>query len=223
MPSYLLLPSVLVGAASWEPVAHVLRAGGDAAVVASTAGCSTPEQVLTAYLTAVPRRVDGAVVLVAHSNAGYFAPEVAAAADPCGVVYVDAALPAAAGPSRLAPPPFRDFLAGLADPDGMLPPWTRWWDDIEGLFPDDATRARIERGEPRLPLAYFDQTVRPPAGWTGHPSAYLSFGDTYADEVRRAEALGWPVRRMPGGHLHLLHDPVGCARRIRELAVELHC
>lgn len=131
--------------------------------------------------------------------------------------------PPTAGPSPLAPPPFRDFLAGLADPHGMLPPWTRWWADTEGLFPDDATRARIEREQPRLPLAYFDGTVRPPAGWTARPSAYLAFGDTYADEVRRAEALGWPVRRTPGGHLHLLHDPVGCVRHIRALAMELHC
>jgi hypothetical protein len=39
-----------------------------------------------------------------------------------GVVYVDAALP---GRGHSATP---EFLNRLATPDGLLPPWTTWWD-----------------------------------------------------------------------------------------------
>ena len=75
------------------------------------------------------------------------------------------------------------MLESLADDDGLLPPWTQWWDDLSGLFPDDATRAAIEAGQPRLPLSYFTATLPVPDGWASGPCAYLAFGDTYAEEV----------------------------------------
>ncbi|HET6654394.1 MAG TPA: hypothetical protein VFH10_17285 [Nocardioides sp.] len=217
MTRYVLLPSPLVGAATWRPVAEVLRAGGASVAVASTDGCTTPEQVQAAYVAAVPPG-DGAMVLVPHSNAGYLAANVAAAVGSAGVVYVDAALPASTGPTTLAPSELLDFLAGLADEDGVLPPWTQWWDDSDGLFPDDATRAEVEADQSRLPLAYFRSAVRPPTGWTARPSGYLAFGDTYAEELERAISLGWPTRVLEGGHLHQLHDPAAVAAGITELS-----
>lgn len=218
---YVLLPSPLVGAATWQSVAEVLRRGGASVSVASTDGCTTPEQVQAAYVAAVPA-AEPRVVLVPHSNAGYLAPGVAGAVGAAGVVYVDAALPPTTGPATLAPPAFLEFLADLADEDGMLPPWTQWWDDeANALFPDDATRAAVVAGQPRLPLAYFRAVVRPPAGWTARPSGYLAFGDTYAEELHRATALGWPTRLLEGGHLHLLRDPVQVAAAITELAARI--
>jgi hypothetical protein len=180
--TYLLLPSPLLGAATWSPVAEVLRGGGARVVVASTAGCSSPEQVLAAYVAALP-------------------PET--------------------GPTVLAPPDLYGFLVGLADDDGVLPPWTRWWGDAGGLFPDDATRAEVEAGQPRLPLAYFRGSLRPPPDWAARPGAYLAFGDTYVEERVRATRLGWPVRRLDGGHLHLLHNPTACAAAVSELRARI--
>jgi hypothetical protein len=60
-----------------------------------------------------------------------------------------------------------------------------------------------------------------PAGWAERPSGYLAFGDTYAEEQSFASAQGWPVRVLPGRHLHQLHDPDGVAREIVELATRL--
>jgi hypothetical protein len=218
---YVLLPSPLVGAATWQPVAEVLRAGGASVAVASTDGCATPEQVQAAYVAAVPAAEPG-VVLVPHSNAGYLAPGVAGMVGAAGVVYVDAALPPATGPAMLAPPAILDLLTDLAEEDGMLPPWTQWWgDDAYGLFPDEATRAAVQASRPRLPLAYFRAVVRPPPGWTARPSGYLAFGDTYAEELHRATALGWPTLRLEGRHLHLLHDPDQVAVGVRELAARI--
>lgn len=218
--TYLLLPSVLLGAVVWEPVAERLYAAGDTVVVASTAGCTTPGSVLAAYVAAAPPGAEDLVV-VPHSNAGFYAAAVADQVAAAAVVYVDAALPERAGPTPLAPPGLLDLLSGIADRGEMLPPWTSWWPDMDALFPDERTRARAEASQPRLPLDYFRSSVHAPAGWESASAAYLAFGDTYAQEQLRAAELGWPRRRLDGEHLHLLHDPAACAAAVVELREHL--
>lgn len=157
-------------------------------------------------------------LVVAHSNAGLVAP---AASGGAPVVFVDAALPAPAGPGAMAPEPLMARLVALADERGLLPPWTQWWDesDVAPLFPDEATRRRVEGGQPRLPLRYFSSEVEAPTGWEGGPHAYLAFGGTYAVELARARRLGWPTRVLDGArHLHHLHDPGRVARAVLALA-----
>ena len=200
-----LLHSPLVGPATWQPVAQRLRAAVHDVMVAD------PRAV----------RVDGPALLVPHSNAGLYAPALGARSDAVATVYVDAALPGDGTDTALAPPALVEHLRTLMDPDGMLPPWSRWWsaDDLVGLFPDDVTRAAVEREQPRLPLAYFTRRLPVPAGWSARPSAYLAFGDTYAAEAARARGLGWPVEVMAGRHLHLLHEPAAVAEAILRLAV----
>ena len=121
--------------------------------------------------------------------------------------------------TAMAPAGLLELLRGLTDPDGMLPPWSRWWpaESLAGLFPDEATRTAVERQQPRLPLSYFTARLPVPAGWAGRPSAYLAFGDTYADETALARERGWPVRVVPGRHLHLLHDPEAVASAVLDL------
>ena len=101
----------------------------------------------------------------------------------------------------------------------MLPPWSRWWDEasLEGLFPDDDTRRRVEAEERSLTLSYFTDVV-PAARWDRLRCAYLAFGDTYADEVAQARAAGWPAEVVDGGHLEMLHCPERVARRVVALA-----
>ena len=106
-----------------------------------------------------------------------------------------------------ADPSFREFLAGLADDEGLLPPWTRWWPDVSALFPDAQVRAAVEGEQPRLPLTYFGADVPTPAGWRSLPAAYLGFGETYAEEQTEARDRGWPLETLPGLHLHQLVDP----------------
>jgi hypothetical protein len=202
----LFLPSPLLGPATWDPVARLL--GGRVVTV---------DEVVAA---AADLRD---VVLVPHSNAGLRAPALAARVGAVATVYVDAALPTSAGPTPLAPPRFLELLRDLADDDGLLPPWTRWWDaaDVDVLFPDAATRAAVEAEELRLPLSYFTSTVEVPDGWDRHPSAYLAFGATYADEVVAATARGWPVTTIPGRHLHQLVAPAEVAAAIAVLVDRL--
>lgn len=219
MTTWLLLPSPLLGPASWEPVAALLREAGERVEIATTDGATNPAGVLAAYVAAA-RALDGPVV-VPHSNAGLFAPAVVHSSDATLTVYVDAVLAAPAGPTPLAPPAFLDLLIGLADDDGLLPPWSHWWGEVDP-FPDATSRAWVEAGQPRLPLAYFRTTVDAPSGWESQPQAYLAFGDTYADETERARVLGWPTTTLEvtdrGGHLFLLHDPPATLTAMRDLS-----
>lgn len=213
----LLLPSPFLGVGAYDPLVGALRRRGAEVVVAdATDPVSGPALVgrwgaLAADLA--PR------ALLAHSNAGYLAPVVRASSHPLlPLVLVDAALPPTQGPARLAPAAFRDHLAGLAGPDGLLPPWTRWWpeEDLEAVVPPSLA-AELDAACPRVPLSYVDSEVTAPAGWTEAATAYLAYGDTYADEVGTARAHGWRLGRLDGGHLHHLWEPDAVAAAVEAL------
>ncbi|MCY7394580.1 MAG: hypothetical protein LH468_00280 [Nocardioides sp.] len=213
MPSYLLLPSPLLTPASWAPTAAWLADTGHRVEVVGYPGdAPTPQAVLDTVLAAADGLRD--LVLVPHSNAGLYAGHLADLVGARATVYVDAALPLVPGDdTALAAPELLAFLRGLADDDGRLPPWTQWWDDLEGLFPDAETRAAVEAGQPRVPLRYFTERVPVQEGWADRACGYLAFGPTYATEIVFARGHDWPVTTLDGGHLHQLHDPaeVGAA------------
>jgi len=101
---------------------------------------------------------------------------------------------------------FLDLLRTKADGEGLLPTWTRWWDEAEigALFPDAHTRVGVEREQKQLPLSYFEEVLPVPPGWDECPAAYLAFGGTYAAERDQAVRRHWPVTTLPGDHLHQL-------------------
>lgn len=216
---FLLIPSPLLGPATWRPVEGWLRGQGHhAQAVDFGARPRTPAGVLDAVVAAAGNQT---VVLVPHSNAGLYAPHLASLVDVETTVFVDAALPgpeAGEGATQLAPPAFMDFLRGLADDQGVLPPWTEWWVDVGDLFPDTSVRQAVEREQPRLPLTYFASRIPVPDGWTERPAAYLAFGETYADERERAARLGWATRTIAGSHLHALRDPAAVGTSILDLS-----
>lgn len=207
MTPVVLLHSPWVGPRTWAPVAERLQdAGRDVRVQDSREPCEV-------------RRP----LLVPHSGAGLWAPGLAARLDAVGTVFVDAALPAGPGSTPTVPSELAQHLRGVADADGLLPPWTRWWpeEDVAALFPDDLTRAEVEAEIPRLPLSYAESRVEAPAGWESRPCAYLAFGATYAEETARARVLGWPVEVVDGGHLHQLVDPDRVTDAVLRLADQL--
>jgi hypothetical protein len=217
-----LLPSPLLGPATWTPVAERLRdAGWPVTTPDLPVPVCTPGDVLRSFLASVPEADD--VALVPHSNAGLYVPGLTRRRRVTACVFVDAALPPAEGRAPLAPAALYGFLQTLADPDGLLPPWTQWWgaSDVDGLFPDRPARARVEAEQQRLPLEYFAASLDPDPGWSETPAAYLAFGDTYDDERRQAAGLGWPVRSLPGRHLHMLVDPGAVALAVTDLLAVL--
>ncbi len=223
MTSVALLPSPLLGGAVWAPVAEELHELGVDVVAApgSVVPPVGPDDALRQLLDSLPGGRE--LVLVPHSNAGLYAPLVATERRVAGFVFVDAILPPPAGEVPVAPPAFLAWLETLADPGGILPPWTEWWagDDLDDLYPDTATRLAVAREAPRLPLSYFRSSVAVPNGWDRLPGAYLAFGDTYADERSEAASHGWPTATIKGAHLHQLHDPPGVADKIITLATKV--
>jgi hypothetical protein len=213
-----LLPSPLLGHVAWEPVADVLRGRGRDTLVAQLPWkVRGPDDVVRAFRAALP--ADSELVLVPHSNAGLYTPLLAAEVRPVGSVFVDAALPTTEPSTALAPRALLRSLTDLVDGEGLLPPWSRWWDEAEivSLFPNDRVRDQVRAGEPRLPLSYFEGLLPVPAGWAAGACGYLAFGDTYAEEVAAARRYGWPTEVLPGRHLHLLHDPEGVADAVLRL------
>ena len=202
----------------WHPVSRMLADRGD-----ETSVCTLPphvrtgQDVLDAYLAHLP--TDRDLVLVPHSGAGAYVPALSVQRPVVATVFVDAVLPPATGRVPLAPAALLDLLRRKVDADGLLPPWTSWWDeaDVAPLFPDADSRAGVEREQRRLPLAYFTEALAVPPGWDERPGAYVAFGDTYADERADAARRAWPVRRLAGGHLHPLHDPELVADTLRGL------
>lgn len=216
------LPSPLLGPATWAPLVNMLGGRGWSTTVAPVLpGITSAADVQEMFDSALPSGED--LVLVAHSNAGLFIPWLADRHRVAASVFVDAALPLSPGPVALSPPDFYDFLTGMADESGLLPPWTQWWEasEVRELIPDSQMRDALTRQTQRLPLSYFRETVPVPTGWHQKPCAYVAFGDTYAEEKRFAAHSGWPVRTLPGRHLHMVVDPEEVAANITELLAVL--
>lgn len=218
----MLIPSPLLGPATWEPTAGVLRRRGRVVRVPSlecVSGAAAPYW--PAGVDAVVRSAGSEpVVLVPHSNSGLYVPAVinALGDQVCGVVFVDAALPGAGYYAT------REFLNTLVGSDGILPPWTSWWDepDVAVLFPNAEVRACVAAEEARMPLAYYDHLPHTPPGWDRTPCAYVWFAEPYDTAAERADAQGWPTRHVPGNHLHMLVDPNAVATAVLELADSAH-
>ena len=217
-----LLPSPLLGPAVWHAVGLLLSARGwTVAGLPRFDSIASYRDVLSAWERALPPDAD--YVLIPHSNAGLYVPALGENRRVVGQVFVDAGLASDAGSVPLAEPAHYGMLTRLADEDGILPPWTGWWEDtrLAELFPDAETRDRVEAEQSRLPLSYFADRMPVPAGWMRRPTAYLAFGDTYARERHVAEEEGWPVRVLPGGHLLMLTEPATVASALEGLLGEI--
>jgi hypothetical protein len=223
-PAYVLVHSLLLGPLSWAPVAAELTAAGAATVTPSLVDVTDPDdppvwpRVTDAVHDAVGRLPDDRpIVVVAHSNAGPFVPAIAQTArrPVAGCLFVDARLPARAGPSPAATPERLAHLRAMVV-QGRLPQWTTWWDedDVARLFPDPQTRSAVSAEQPRLPLSFYEQQLPVPAGWDDRPCGYLLFGPPYDRMARDARERGWDVEQIPGGRLHHLVDPGAVAARI---------
>ncbi len=219
MPLFVLVHSPLVGPATWSPVAQRLAVLGCDVVVPSllSVGEGGPPfwpRAVTAVSAGLAGTDPGRpLVLVAHSNAGVFVPVITHGMGrpvTCSI-FADATVPAAHGDTPTTSGEFLPFLRGLAGPDGRLPRWTDWWDepDVAPLFPSPQAREIIAGEQPRLPLAYFEERVPVPAGWDDGPCGYLLFSSAYQDQAAQARQRGWPVRSLPGEHLHQIADPDG--------------
>jgi hypothetical protein len=222
-----LVHAPVLGPGSWAGVAGELWRAGNRVVAVSLAGFAdggppfTPR--LVSRVAGQVRCGDGdEVVLVVHSGAGVFVPHLllALGGGEATAVFADAALPGQADPGTVVDAGFLPYLRELAS-DGVVPPWPQWWpdEDLAPLFPDEPARQAVTSEAQPLPLAFFEERVPAlPDGWPPCRAAYLAFSEPYRRQAGQAAQAGWPVREMPGGHLHMLADPGAVAAAIMDLA-----
>jgi pimeloyl-ACP methyl ester carboxylesterase len=211
--TFVLVHSLSVGPSTWTPVAEAMERRGHAAVVPDLRGVAKGgppywPKVVEAVRAEAP---ETPIVLVAHSNAGLFAPVVKEGLGDRVVacLFADAHLPPRDGLVRTAEEEFLPFLRELAGDDGVLPRWTDWWspDDVAAMLPDPRVRATVVEEQPCLPLAYYTQPVPVPSGWDAVRCALLWYGPPYDKVAEQARQRGWPVTRVPGRHLHQVVAP----------------
>ena len=137
---------------------------------------------------------------------------------------------AAAGAAATGPGPLTpvfgliggDFLATLRNlaTEGLLPPWSRWWDEgvIEALVPDEQRRREIEEELPRLPLSFYETSIEVPTNWCSADCGYLLLSEAYRPDASKATSLGWPVVERVGTHLHIVNEDEQIACCLIDLA-----
>jgi hypothetical protein len=224
---FVLVHAPVLGPGSWSMVAGELgRRGYEVTVPALTGfddgGPPYVPRLLQRAGAQFPRRPADRTVLVVHSGAGVFAPYLADAAAAETVIFADSAPGDArmvSGDARVAEEGFLPFLREIAS-EGVVPAWPDWWpgEDLSSLYPDEATRRAVEAEARPLPLAFFEERLPPiPGSWRSRRCGFLRFSEGYAEPAKQAAALGWPVRELPGEHLHMLVDPPGVAAALAEL------
>jgi hypothetical protein len=214
---FVLVHSPVTGPSTWRWVAAELAARGhQVSVPAVGAVRHWPE---FADAVAAQSGDGGDVVLVGHSGAGPLLPQIAAAMDVGSLIFVDADIPPDHGEAGLMPSEILADLRKIAV-DGILPPWSEWFGPavMRELVPDTERRAVITAELPRVPLSYFEASVPVPAGWTSAACGYVLLSDeAYGGQAGAAEARGWPVVRLDGGHLDLVTKPAQVAAAIADV------
>ena len=227
---FLLVHSPVVGPTTWSPVANVLRerghvVDGPSLVDAAVLNPPSPRLLVQRAAKSVTAGPDEVITVVTHSNAGIFGPAIGRALSPRQVLYifVDAPIPPSQGTAEIAPPEFLAHLREIAV-DGLLPPWTEWWDeaDVTPMLPaDQQLRDALIAEQPRLPLSYYEQTIYMPEGWDEQPCAYIYFGPPYDDVASELGQRGWAIRHVPGLHLNAVIAPDAVADAIVDVVTEL--
>jgi hypothetical protein len=212
-----VVPSPLLGVAVYSPFGRALATRGyDVRIADPEVPCDPAVPVedggVGRLLESLVGQCHGADLLVVHSNAGRFAPAIAQRVG-TAVVYVDALLPGVGDSAG-----FAEFVQGKVADDGLLPGWTAWWppEDLEDVVPQEWLRV-LEQSQPRLFPAFLLNDPPAPADWGGQRAGYLALGDGYRAEAETARGLGWPVRELQAGHLHLVVDPEQVASEVHLL------
>lgn len=226
--TFVLVHGAWHGGWCWDAVAGRLRAQGHACVaptlrgLAHRRGALTPELDADDHVDDVASLVEALdlrqIVLVLHSYAGLLGPALQARLGPRIVhrCFIEAVIPTP-GQCMLdlvAPAAARRFeRAAHEHGDGWrLPPPDPAQFHLGGAIAADEVARRLTPH----PWRSFTAPLRAPqADVLAHAGSYLLASDRdpqpYAGFAARADAAGWPVTRMAGGHLLMLTQPAALA------------
>lgn len=223
--AFLLIHSPLLGPSSWGPFGKVASKAGHP--------IATPD--LTNAVTAEPPRwealVEAAVdagkdlgsepVVIGHSGAGVFLPEIAHRIGAAAVLFLDAVVPHLAGVHRTSP-----SLTRLLDDqvvDGKLRPWIEWWpaETVSDLLPEPEDRSRLSSDMPIVPRSFYDEAVPLPEGWSNRNCGYLRLSTAYDEEYAEAGRRGWARLQFDGDHLSIFTQSAPVLSAVEELITDL--
>ena len=229
--NWLLIPSPLLGPASWRPVAEVLQGLGQEAVIAAPAMTTTADlDHVTPWINDIlevePPNDRLSTVLVTHSAA---CPRAPLAVDHLigkgwsieAMILVDGRFPDGRAFTDSVPR-YGAMLDGMIRPDDYLPPWPRWWGSlVEGLVVDPVARDLVFNEARPVPRTWFDQPCPVPELPAAVGQGFLSFGPGYEEACRTADGEGWLTRRLAGDHLHQVVAPVSVAGTLMAMVAEM--
>jgi hypothetical protein len=228
---FILVAGPLVRASSWEPAAEVLRAAGCHAQVpdvlaehpSSPSWCAWNSRLLE-HVTRGPEPI-----LVGHSSASTLVADLATRLPARGIIIIDGDVPPLRGAAFPVRPALHGFIKSLAEPDGMLPVWSKWFAGdkeraalvgIDVLARDAAALARLEDGLPRMHIGWFDEAIEL-ADWDHIPAGFIQTSAIYDHATAEALRRGWPVANLRGTHLHPVLQPEETAHAILAMSHQL--
>lgn len=228
---FILVAGPPVRASSWEPTARRLR----------ESGCSVQAPDILAHHASPPAWSDWTrclldhvapshdSIVVGHSSASPLVADLATKLPARAVIIVDGDVPPSHGAASPVRPALREFIRDLADADGTLPIWSRWYVGdayrtslvgLDILAGDPRAFAQFEVGLPRMRLEWFDDTIEL-AKWDHVPAGYIQTSNIYDHATAEAERRGWPVARLHGTHLDPTLRPAQTAEAILSMSRRL--
>ncbi len=219
--AFLLVHSPLLGPSCWGPFAKAASKAGHPTAISDLTSATTaqPPHREALVLAAVDAGGDlgPAPVVIGHSGAGVFLPEIAHRLGAIAVLFIDAVVPPLQGTHRTSP-----SLARLLDEqvvDGKLRPWIEWWpaETVADLLPEPEDRARLSSDMPIVPRSFYDEAVPVPEGWSKRNCGYLQLSAAYDDEYAEAGRRGWARRQFDGDHLSIFTQPSSALSSVEDV------
>lgn len=219
-----LVASPVIGPSSWAPLREALALlGWESSATTEARDALNRRPIWQRTVDGVERSLRDVphsrpVVLIGHSGAGPLLPAVGAAIPQhvAAYLFVDAGLPApgisrlgaiaAEGPQGAA---LATKLAAILDAGGRFPEWTDT--EMAPLVPDAERRRQLLAELRPRGGDYWSAPLPTVLGWPDAPCAYMQFSEPYETAAERANAMGWPLRHLPGCHFHHLVDEHGVA------------
>jgi Alpha/beta hydrolase family len=230
-PDYILVPGPPVRAASWQATAEHLRKAGLSvqvpdvlAHVLSAPSWRTWTRHLLDHIS--PGRH---TVAVGHSSSCALVADLATKLPMSGLILVDGDIPPTQGAAPPVRPALLEFIRGIADETGMLPPWSRWFAGdavraslvgIDILQKDAEEFARFEQALPRLRADWFNDAIEL-GHWDHVPAGYIQTSQIFDHAAMEARRRGWPVTNLNGTHLDPTLRPVEMSAAITSMTRQL--
>jgi hypothetical protein len=228
---FVLVAGPLVRASSWEPTAKHLQKEGWLIQVPDILAHHASPPAWSAWTRGLLDLVAPAseLVVVGHSSASALVADLATKLPVRSVIIVDGDVPPSQGAASPVRPALREFIRSLAEADGSLPVWSKWFSrdaqrsavvGLDILARDPAAFAQFENGLPKMQVDWFDDTIEL-ARWDHVPAGFIQTSKIYDHAAAEAQRRGWPVTRLQGTHLHPTLCPAETADAIVSMSRRL--